>query len=450
MVVRGDWLTPHWNFQLWFEKPPLLMWTMAAGFRFFEVSEFWSRVPSALAGFGLVLLTQAIARRCYGARAGILSALVLLSTFTFLFLARHGMTDVPLCFFSWLAVYAYLRVREGHPRGWVLAWASVALAFLVKGAAAVVAPAAIAASLALEREWRATLKTRHFWWGSLLAACIVLPWPALMWARYGAEFASEFFGYHVVARVLSPLEGHRVENLYYLKAILSGAFPWVLLFPLALLFGIRESRRKNWAYSILFLLPAVVLALYLPARTKAYWYLLPIYPACAILTAALIDRACQARERFRRGILLAGGGVFCLVLFTLLPRGFVPAAEQFLRWRPLYETAESPVAKLARLAAGATLPDRQPLILCSDEGVLPMSAALFYSGRPVQQAFAFKEPLTRSNKRYFNPVRLSDLVSSEARPAIISKRLLPALAAEFEVSPVAEAGPFVYASIKRR
>ena len=47
-MARGnDWLTPRWEYQLWFEKPPLFMWITALCYRLFGVSEFWARAPSA-------------------------------------------------------------------------------------------------------------------------------------------------------------------------------------------------------------------------------------------------------------------------------------------------------------------------------------------------------------------------------------------------------------------
>src|SRR5579863_2098410 len=70
MVARSDWLNPTWNFRPWLEKPPLLMWGMATGFRLFGVNEFWSRAPAAFAGIGLVLLTQAIGVRLRNLRTG--------------------------------------------------------------------------------------------------------------------------------------------------------------------------------------------------------------------------------------------------------------------------------------------------------------------------------------------------------------------------------------------
>jgi 4-amino-4-deoxy-L-arabinose transferase-like glycosyltransferase len=451
MAVSGEWLTPHWHFQPWFEKPPLVMWAMAVGFRLFGVTEFWARFPAALAGIGLVLLTAAIARRTSdlqdSTRAAVFSSAILLSTFHFVFLARRGMTDVPFCLFSWLAAYAYLRVREGQPKWWLLAGGSAGLAFLAKGVAAVLVPAAIGVALLIEREWKAALGSRHFWWGAAFFAGIALPWPALMWLRHGPEFPAEFIGYHIVTRALTPLEGTRPEEFYYLKAIVRGAFPWSLLFPFAILFGLREARR-NPAYRLLLLIPAVVFAAHFPARTQGWWYLLPAIPALAILTAGLVGNAWEKFANLRRAIPLAFGAAAGLVLFVFLQPAAVPAAEVYLRWRPMYAEWESPVAQLAR-TAGQDAPDGEPLILCSDEMVLSLSTAIFYSGRPVEHTYIRRRPVTAA-KRYYAVRKLPDVAGTEARQAIVSKELLPVLAAEYEVTPVRETEFLVYAVLKRR
>src|SRR5919107_2084971 len=62
MARGGDWLTPHWAHQPWFEKPPLLIWTTAILFKLFGVSEFWARAASALSGVALVVVTYLSAR----------------------------------------------------------------------------------------------------------------------------------------------------------------------------------------------------------------------------------------------------------------------------------------------------------------------------------------------------------------------------------------------------
>src|ERR1700733_2264347 len=57
-------LVPHWNYQPWFEKPPLMLWITAAFFKVFGVTEFWARAGSAFSGVGIVTLLHAwLARR---------------------------------------------------------------------------------------------------------------------------------------------------------------------------------------------------------------------------------------------------------------------------------------------------------------------------------------------------------------------------------------------------
>jgi len=70
MVQGGDWLTPHWEYTVWFEKPPLFMWITALFYRLFGVSEFWTRMPSALSGVALVGVTYLIGKSTDDRRVG--------------------------------------------------------------------------------------------------------------------------------------------------------------------------------------------------------------------------------------------------------------------------------------------------------------------------------------------------------------------------------------------
>ena len=165
IVQSGDWLTLHWGHQLWFEKPPLLMWGTAVFYRVFGINEFSSRIVSALAGIALACLTCAIGTRLYGTAAGIFSGVILLTGSEFLFRARFGTTDVLLTLFTFLAIYAYLHLKEGDDRWWYLAWFSAALAVMTKGAAAVIVPAVIGLSVLLDGILWRVLRNRTFWEG---------------------------------------------------------------------------------------------------------------------------------------------------------------------------------------------------------------------------------------------------------------------------------------------
>ena len=65
MVASGDWLTPHYNYDVRFQKPILLYWLIAASYAVLGVTEAAARTFPALSGLALSLLTAAIARRWY-------------------------------------------------------------------------------------------------------------------------------------------------------------------------------------------------------------------------------------------------------------------------------------------------------------------------------------------------------------------------------------------------
>jgi len=57
MVETGNWVTPYFNGETRFDKPPLVYWLMAMGYEVFGVNEWAVRLPSALSAVGLTLFT---------------------------------------------------------------------------------------------------------------------------------------------------------------------------------------------------------------------------------------------------------------------------------------------------------------------------------------------------------------------------------------------------------
>ena len=59
MVLSGDYVTPRDDFELYFEKPPLVYWTEAASIKIFGVKEFAVRLPAALFSVPVVFAISA-------------------------------------------------------------------------------------------------------------------------------------------------------------------------------------------------------------------------------------------------------------------------------------------------------------------------------------------------------------------------------------------------------
>src|SRR3981081_3984030 len=147
-------LVPHWNYQPWFEKPPLMLWITAAFFQVFGVTEFWARAGSALSGVCIVALPHAwLARK--DILAAWLSTFILLGTFGFLHVCRVGEMDVLLSLGCCIALCGLTAIQERQLGGWYLFWAGLAIALMTKSAASIVLIIAALFFAAVER-WNPT------------------------------------------------------------------------------------------------------------------------------------------------------------------------------------------------------------------------------------------------------------------------------------------------------
>lgn len=447
IVQSGDWLTLHWGFQNWFEKPPLLMWTTAIFYRLFGVTEFWSRAASAFSGIGVIALTYLLGKHLYSVRVGLFAGLILLTSYHFVSFSRFGTTDVMLTLFTYLAIYAFIRQQqqEQHERAqicWYVACAACALAVLVKGAGGWIAPATIISALLFD--WRRfdTLRTRHFWFGIILALIIVAPWHILMYFKHGQTFVAEYAGYHVLSRIATPLEGHAPGYLFYAGKLVDGFFPWCLLLPFAVISSVRENLRGESRSRLLLTLAALVFGVYTLVQSKLVWYIIPIYPALALLVAAFVAKIyLSLRQRRKLKFALAASGVLLLL---------IGGVYSFLLIRLTHHTSETSLAQIAKLAASHDAADREPLLLFSDTEALTRPAAHFYSNRPLRQVYLTSEPRSPRARRYENPEILSSVVGASPVRVILNRADAEKLSAEYELKIEAAADPFIYAFIKRR
>ena len=420
-IRTHHWLTPYWKYHLFLEKPPLSFWIRTAFFHCFGVNEFWARAESALAGIGIVLLTFAIARRTSGARAAFFAGFVLLTTKLFDHAMREAMCDAPLCFCIYLALYGYVRLREGSKSWWYLICAAVGLGMMVNGPAVVIAPAAILIDCLCRRseEWK--IGWREYCLGTLLFAAIVAPWHLWMWFHYGRAFLDEYAGRQVITRTFQPLDNNRGGPFFYLHVIARGAFPWCILAPIA---ALRWAWQRDWRQRLPWIVVLVTLGLYTLVTTKITHYIIPLYPALAMAVGSLLAELSARRRAMHYAIVavLAAGVLITFTKFLVFP-GF-PHTEQ--------------VARLAKIAKGS--PDHGTLIVIQrDSSPLDISypTAVFYSDR-----FAIDLNMPQDTSALAKLTR--DRPSTDT---ILEKDVVPELSGSYRVRPLAEDGDLLYAVI---
>ena len=433
ILQSRDWLTLHWQHTDWFEKPPLTLWLMAGLFRFFGVGEFSARAVSALAGVGVVGVVYGIGKLQRGPVCGLIAALILLTTFQFVQMSRLVNTDVLLVFFIYLAIYGYLRVRNGDRRWWYLVSVSCALGFLVKSFASLFAPAAIAFALVVDRQVNETLKATQFWFSILAGLAIVMPWHATMIYLHGSAFVNEYFYYHVWSRTITTLEGHNGAYWFYFREIWEKLHPWWSIAPLAVVFNIWQVKRGRSSVAVL-ALAVLVFAFYTAAQTKLTSYILPVYPALALLISELFASLWD-----RRRVAIRVAVVLVCVWF---------AYEAIGKIRSYYvriEESDEAVKELASLAAAPAFPP--VLIVYSRTGEFDPQAAVFYSNKRVLQATDPRRAY--SSTLYHNYKPLADVAGEQTSGIILSKDEVEPLLVDYEIEIVGQSHNLIYATNRR-
>jgi 4-amino-4-deoxy-L-arabinose transferase-like glycosyltransferase len=301
MFHRGDFVTPYLNGVPRFEKPVLFYWTQAAAFTIFGDNEFAARLPSAVAGVGIVLVLYLIGIEVASRRAALVAALVMATTFRFVTFARIGLTDVPVMFFIVSALYGFVRAVDRKSTPWAMfAWGCVGLGVLTKGPVGLLPVAIWGAYAAVNLDWSLVARTLPFP-GLLLTLAIALPWYLVMVLEHGRAFTAFALGHEVVQRLLSeesfaPSRGF----LYYFKVWPGDAAPWSVLCVAAAAWTVWrwpafDSRTRQavvfaaaWFMSV-FLLFSL-------SRSKVPHYVLPAYPAAALLFGIFVDRVAGIRD----------------------------------------------------------------------------------------------------------------------------------------------------------
>ena len=300
MFLSGDWLTPRLNFINFFDKPPLLYWGIAASYAVFGVSEWAARLVPALSALLGIFAAYALGRRMFGARAGFLSALVLLTSLMWTVMARVVLTDMlvsSLVFCAlalwWLATTA--ATSRQRTMTLVLFWSCLGLAMLAKGPVApVLCGGSIFVYLLVCKRWR-DLAKMGWSWGVPLFVLVAAPWYLAIAARH-PEFNDAFWYEQNFGRFTGAVSkvDHAQGPLFLLQYLPVVIFPWSVFALPALFFGAPklwpiQSQKQR---SAVFLLGAVAFTMlfFSASESKLVTYILPVVPPLAILTAAYFDR----------------------------------------------------------------------------------------------------------------------------------------------------------------
>lgn len=411
MIESGDYIRISFQHEPRNKKPIGIYWAQAASAHLFGGADApiaAYRLPSALAATAAVLLLFAGLRRQTDAATAFLAASLLAATLLTVVEAHLAKTDAALLACTVGAQMALLRAYRPAAtetalplRHTALFWGALGVAILVKGP---VVPMVVGVTLLTlgfaDKSWRWLTRLRPLM-GLPLTALLVAPWTLAILAQpgggstgSGGNFFVDAIRGDLLPKLIGSQEGHGAPPGLYLGLLAVTFFPGTLLLVPALRAAWQTRLDPVVRFALAWALPCWVIFEAIP--TKLPHYVLPLYPALALLVArfALTAVANQVQPWTAR-ISQILWGVAALLLATvsvglglyfdhaLNPLALIAAAVFVigggltLRWVWIGAGAPALVSAITVAALGYG-------VLLS--GVLPASAGFFLSRSLANQA----------------------------------------------------------------
>ncbi|OGG05051.1 hypothetical protein A2Z33_07265 [Candidatus Gottesmanbacteria bacterium RBG_16_52_11] len=286
------------NGSAFFEKPPLWYWLSQFPVYLTGIRPESLRFVSAASGILTVWLTYRILAAAGMTTAGILSALTLLavrhlsvnnpggffSTHTFRSADVDGLFTM-LTVASWYALMRYGKNRHGS----IIAGILTGLGLLTKGPLILVGILPYFIFRIISKYHEKILTGLFLTLGT--AVIVAAPWHSAMIMVYGRDFLTEYFGYHMLYRIIQPLEGHYAPLYFPLQILTHPAVnPFFAFGALALGWSVFTGRiRKDALLFTATLSILIIIVTAMIVRTKLAWYILPIYPFTAVITGYFLN-----------------------------------------------------------------------------------------------------------------------------------------------------------------
>jgi 4-amino-4-deoxy-L-arabinose transferase-like glycosyltransferase len=368
MLALHDFVTPHLNGVKYLEKPPLFYWTQAASIKLFSltsgknehseavedlvlpvksISEWVVRLPNACIALLDCLFLYGAARLLFDRQTGLVSSIVLATSLLYFALARMVTLDMCLsvCLSgSLLAFLVAVNFPPGSKRRYLcyVAYSFSALAVLTKGLVGIVFPVVIIGLwILLTYQWR-LLKQIYLPSGILLFLLIVVPWHILVQHK-NPEFFQFYFVDQQFLRYATLIARRYKPSWFFIPVLIAGFLPWIVFLLQAIVgnFPTTQQQLQEKSTSVFLLLWIMVIFIFFSfSHSKLIPYILPIFPALALLTGNYLS------THFTQRSLGIKWGIIALP-FTWLVLGILG-----ILWLLFYPSADLPRSGIPFVIAG--------------------------------------------------------------------------------------------------
>lgn len=279
MVETGDYLHPQLMGIKHYHKPPLTYWITAAGYKIFGINSFGARFFMQMSILLQIVIVYGIGKLLLkNNKHAFLAALLYFALPGLMMSSRMLTTDVYLCTFVLLSVYAWLKfAMYSDKRFLLLFYLALGLGFFTKGPVVFIFPVFIIAGAYLGKIRPPRNIGTHLT-GALLMLAIGLSWFIYL-VIYDQRFIDYFLINHTIERFAADVF-HRGEPWWFFLAVVPAAsFPWGIML-LTRLLRLKNLRRSRGIFFFLWIIPPIVF--FSLSQSKMLLYVLPVYAGIAI------------------------------------------------------------------------------------------------------------------------------------------------------------------------
>lgn len=342
MLESKDFVDIRFQNEVRYKKPVGIYWLQAAAVKAGETlgvpqarTTIWLyRLPSLFGAIGAVLLTYWAAFVFVPRRAALFAALMMASSVLLGIEARIAKTDAMLLLTSVAAMGALARIYlasqtepqddKGDWRQPAILWTAIAAGVLLKGPLVPMFVGLTVIVLSVVDKSARWLWSLRPFAGIVWLILLVSPWFVAIIAKSGASFFVQAIGHDMLDKVASGQEAHGAPPGFYFLLF------WVTFWPGAVLAGLaapivwKSRYEPRTRFLLAWLLPSWLV--FEAVMTKLPHYVLPLYPAIAIMIAGILESYGLTKQRWMvRGtigwFLLPGAvAIATLVLFIMFGR----------------------------------------------------------------------------------------------------------------------------------
>ncbi len=290
MLESGNYIVPTYNYKLRTDKPPLHYYFMMASYSLFGVSEWSVRLFSVIFGCLTILISYFFSKRWFGIKAGIWTAIVLLSSIHFSIQFHMSVPDPYLIFFITAALFLFYDALQTQSilKSYLM-YTCIALGTLAKGPIAIALPGLI---MLLFLIFTKQLSFKNIWKlrpleGIFIVALIALPWYIAVHQQTNGAWTQGFFFEHNMDRFSNTKEGHGGTFLIAPLFVILGMLPFSAFFIKAIKKAYTNKHNQALLLSLITLF--TIVGFFMISSTRLPNYTAPAYPFFAIILSYYVS-----------------------------------------------------------------------------------------------------------------------------------------------------------------